>query len=208
MAGGHSGGQVDGLAEGQPGGQPSSQPVEQNFGKVVGLYVGDGKGEIKRSCLSLELTTEGIVGDRHAGALRKADVRDRGVERGTLIRNWRQWSAISVEELEEIGKNLFGKSLAPGAPVDPSYLGPNMLISGIAGFSRLAVGTILRLPHAELLVEGENEPCVKVGKVLVTQCGVGDKRDFVRAGRHLRGLVGSVRVPGMIAIGDQVVVVK
>lgn len=170
-------------------------------GKVEQLYKSSGKAVKKNACAFLTLSLDGIEGDRHAGALKKADGRDKGIERGTMIRNWRQWSAVSAEELRAVAANLELEDL------DGALLGPNLVISGIANFTQLPPGTLLKFPDATLFVEAENDPCTKAGKTIATVHKNVTPQSFVKAAWHLRGIVGVVQKAGIIKAGDAVEVI-
>lgn len=173
----------------------------ENLGHVELLFAGKGNAVQKQAVLLLELSLHGIIGDRHAGELKKADGRDKGIIRGTLIRNWRQWSAVSFEEINVIAENLQVENL------DPALLGPNLVISGIENFTQLPVGTLLEFPEAILLVERENDPCTKAGKVVQSTYNGVTEHSFVKAAWHRRGLVGTVKQAGLIRAGDPIRVV-
>ena len=59
----------------------------------------------KQPCALLEMTLDGIVGDRHSGQSRQAWGHDKQPA-GTVRRNERLWSAMSVEELAEINQSM------------------------------------------------------------------------------------------------------
>src|SRR6476620_10703789 len=101
----------------------------------------------------VRVTMEGFEGDKHAGITRLSDARTPHFKRGTVIRNSRQVSLVSVEELAEIAANM-------GLPlIEPEWLGANLLLSGIPNLTLLPPGTRLFFPkEAVLVVEGENEP--------------------------------------------------
>ncbi len=165
-------------------------------GRVESLYVGRDKGVQKEQCALLELCPDGIVGDRHSGTLKKADGRDKGIVRGTMIRNWRQWSAISIEEIELMRKHLNLDEL------QGALLGPNFIVSGIENFTQLPHGTLLRFPDAELFVEAENDPCTQAGRAIATVHSGIAPQQFVKAAWHIRGLVGIVSQAGIARAGD------
>ncbi len=66
----------------------------------------DGAYLISAPQAALYANLEGIEGDRHAGWTRKADARVPFYPRGTVIRNTRQVSLVSVEELAEMATAL------------------------------------------------------------------------------------------------------
>ena len=181
--------------------ESSTSPSKRTTGRVEALFVGRGKAVRKEDCALIEVRPEGIVGDRHAGALKKADSRDKGIARGTMIRNWRQWSAVATEEMAVIaaGLNL--------ALLDGALLGPNLIVSGIENFTKLPPGTLLRFPEAVLFVEAENDPCTHAGKAVKLDNSEVNPNHFVKAALGKRGLVGTVHTPGMIRVGDIVEVI-
>ena len=77
-------------------------------GEVVGVYLSQMKNSLESQALSsIEANETGIVGDKHIGVMMKSDARQTATyTRGTLIRNNRQWSAVSVEELAEVAQKM------------------------------------------------------------------------------------------------------
>ena len=140
------------------------------------------------------LSFAGLEGDRHAGLTMRSGVRQKHLPRGTEIRNSRQLSLVSVEELARIAAAL-------GLPrLDYRAFAANVLVSGIPSLTQLPSGTRLVFSSgAVLVVDGENEPCIKVGKRIA--------RGFVKAAHGLRGLVAWVERPGPIRRGDSVTLV-
>src|SRR5581483_2763399 len=107
------------------------------YGTVEALCVRERDEAPKQPRSFIELTLEGVVGDVHAGYTRQSDGREPLVKRGTPIRNARQWSGVSQEELAAIANNL-------GLPqVEPGWLSANITFSGIPSFSKLPKGTRL-----------------------------------------------------------------
>jgi hypothetical protein len=165
-------------------------------GRVEALCVSH-KGNVAKE--EIELTLEGIVGDSHSGFTRKSDVRDTGIKRGTAVRNWRQWSAVSSEELAVVAERLGIDFL------DPALLTANLCFSGIPDFTRLPRGTTLWFPSgAVLTVEEENEPCLGPGKEINACHPKVVPAAFPKAAVHLRGLVGVIYQAGLIRVGDAV----
>ena len=166
------------------------------IGRVTNLFVGGGSGVRKEPVAILELDEAGIIGDRHAGLLKKADSRDKGIKRGTMIRNWRQWSAVSVEELEQIARNL-------GVPnIDAAQLGANLYFEGIPQLTQCPAGALLKFSDAILLVEAENDPCTHAGNSLKENHPDLVPNKFVKAAMHLRGIVGTVYKSGVVRAGE------
>jgi len=171
--------------------------IEEWVMRVEAVYVGDEPTSLKKAPREyIEIDMEGIVGDKHAGFTKLADVRDKGIEKGTVVRNWRQWSGLSVLEVAEIALNLGIESF------DPACLGPNLLFSGIEGFSKLPKGTTFWFPDRPgLLVEAENLPCINPGQEIANGHPI-NPSDFVKAALDRRGLVGTIVHPGRIQVGD------
>ena len=174
--------------------------------KVEALGIADQPPDFVTRPLELAvLSYAGLEGDRHAGLTAKSGVRQKHVPRGTEIRNARQLSLVSVEELAEVARAL-------GVPrVDYRWLGANALLSGAPGLTRCPPGSRLVFASgAVLVVDGENEPCRKAGRAVAQGLGVAESvaTAFVRAALHLRGLVAWVERPGVIRLGDSVTLVS
>ncbi len=148
----------------------------------------------------------GIVGsEKYYGAGKLSDVRDRNfLEDKTFpkkieVRNWRQWSAVSVEELAQIAQKL------DTGEIDPSLLGANISFSGVENFTQLTRGTVIRFPEDTiLLVEEENTPCVNPGQEIAKVYNHVNPSHFVKAAMGMRGLVGVVYRSGIVRINDVV----
>lgn len=171
---------------------------------VMSVHAGSSDDMSKQAHASIEVELDGIVGDAHRSYSRKAWAGDKQPE-GTLRRNERQWSAVSVEELLEIQDAMDLVEMPT-----PTELGANLCISGIRELSRLPKGTVLKFPSGvELIVEEYNPPCHDMGRKLaathVTRSGEPlATTAFSKAAKLSRGLVGVVEVPGVIEAGDEV----
>lgn len=181
------------------------------------------RGHVEHLCINGEQVSsilfglEGPRGDRHAGFTRKTSGHDSALLRlphmrkGMPIANMRTWSAISKEEMDEVGAAL-------SCEVPMECLLANLCISDIPRFSQLEVGMLLVFPsrcdgqepeetRAILYVGQENTPCAVVGNRLEKhhqQPGLSAK--FVHAANGKRGLVGSVLSPGRVLPNDEVLV--
>ena len=150
----------------------------------------------RRSAIALGF--EGIDGDKHAGFTRAADARVPHYPRGTLIRNERQVSIVSEEDLAQIAAALELDRVLP------EWLGANLLVSGIDALTLLPPGVRMHFPSgAALVVTAENMPCVGPGRVLADEFKRPKLRSqFAKAALHLRGVLAVVERPGHIATGD------
>lgn len=174
----------------------------QLTGRTVRVLIGpEPKHVLTRDMPEVKVSLEGFVGDRHAGLTRKADVRTPWFPRGAVVRNTRQVSLVSTEELALIAQAL-------GVPqVLAAWLGANLELAGVPRLTQLPPGTRLFFPEdATLVVEGENEPCRKAGRSLEAHhpelAGLASR--FVKAAHQRRGLVAWVERAGLIRPGDRV----
>ena len=174
--------------------------------KVVSVHAGSNNDLSKEERSTIQVELDGIVGDRHRSYLRETWPGDKQPE-GTMRRNERQWSAVSLEELADLTDTL-GLS----EPLSPATLGANLCLTGIRELSRLPKGTLLKFPSgAELLVEEYNPPCHDMGKQLADKYTTRSGRAlastaFSKAAKQTRGVVGVVEVAGTISAGDEVTV--
>jgi len=175
--------------------------------RVESVHAGCNDDLSKEEHPSIQVELDGIVGDRHRSSQRKTWQGDKQPE-GTVRRNERQWSAVSVEELAEIRE-----AMDLSDDLTATCLGANICLSGVPELSRLPKGTLLRFPSgAELVVEEYNPPCQDMSKKIA---GLYAMRSgellsptaFSKAAKLSRGVVGVVEVPGPISAGDEVVVV-
>ena len=173
---------------------------------VVSVHSGSNDDLSKEQHASIQVELDGVVGDRHRSYTRKAWAGDKQPQ-GTVRRNERQWSAVSVEELTDIQHEM---DLAE--PLTATSLGTNLCIKGVAELSRLPKGTLLKFPSgAELVVEEYNPPCRDMGEKLAARHKTNSGKPlppaaFSKAAKLSRGVVGSVEVAGVIKTGDEVVI--
>ncbi len=131
-------------------------------GNTLGVYLGlDPVSFVTTPQPQVMVTFAGFEGDRHAGIIRKADSRTPHYPRGTEIRNDRQISIVSVEELAQI-------AAAMDVPeIKPEWLGANLSLEGIPRLTCLPPMTRLYFSSgAVLVVQAENLPCQHPGKII------------------------------------------
>ena len=181
--------------------------MKKILAKIVSVHSGSNDDLSKEEHASIQVKLDGIVGDRHRSYVRDTYKVDKQPF-GTVRRNERQWSAVSVEELAGISAEM---KLREG--ITAASVGANLCIEGIPELSRLPKGTLLQFPSgAELMVEEFNPPCSDMSKIQAsvhqTQSGepVSDTA-FSRAAKLSRGVVGVVEAAGTINAGDEVTVV-
>jgi len=149
---------------------------------------------------SITLTFAGVEGDRHAGLTRRSGSREPWYPRGLLMRNERQISILSEEELAEVAVGL-------GIPALPAeWIGGNLLLGGLAHLTQLPSRSILMFPSgAAIRIDGDNGPCRASGRSIASQTGQpAHEFAFAKAAENRRGLVGWVEREGTIAAGDAV----
>ena len=169
-------------------------------GHVAGVMVGLEAGSLVTTRKAeVRVTLEGFEGDRHAGLTRLSDSRTPHYPRGTVIRNSRQVTIVSAEELAEV-------AAAMGLPaLPPEWLGANLCLRGVPALTHLPPSARLYFPgDAVLAVEGENLPCRLPGEVIQSRHPdlPGLATAFPKAALHKRGLVAWVERPGTIREGD------
>jgi len=170
-------------------------------GRVEGVFVVESEAVESTPRAELQLTYAGVVGDRHEGLVRPSGAREPWYPRGTRMRNERQVSILSTEELAEVAAELKLPRL-PG-----EWIGANLVLSGIQHFSRLPPRTMLMFPSgATIRIDGDNGPCRKSGSAIVRHHP--DRKDvefaFVKVAMNKRGLVGWVEREGVVRPGDEV----
>ena len=181
--------------------------MKKMSGTVVSVHAGSNDDLSKESHDSITAELDGFVGDRHKSYTREAWAGDKQ-QKGTIRRNERQWSAVSVEELGEIGQSMGLKET-----LSAEHVGANLCLQGIPGLSRLPKGTLLKFPSgAELAVEEYNPPCHDMGKKLAGRYTAKSGKPlsttaFSKASKLNRGVVGVIEATGVINAGDEVTVI-
>ncbi len=174
---------------------------------VISVHAGSNDDLSKESHDSITAELDGFVGDRHKSYTRETWAGDKQ-QRGTIRRNERQWSAVSVEELADIEQ-----AMDLNEPLSAGRVGANLCLQGVADLSRLPKGTLLKFPSgAELVVEEYNPPCHQMGKKLAASYATktGEPLSttaFSKAAKLKRGVVGVIETAGIINAGDEVTVV-
>ncbi|MGF1553645.1 MAG: MOSC domain-containing protein [Paracoccaceae bacterium] len=148
---------------------------------------------------AVEARFAGLDGECHGGLTRPSCSRVLKLHpaRGTEIRNTRQVSILSAEELAGIAADLGLDRL------DPSWLGANLVMEGIPALTTLPPASRLAFEGgAVLAVDVENGPCRFPGDVIEAE-RPGHGRGFAKAARGRRGVVGWVERPGRLRVGER-----
>jgi hypothetical protein len=149
----------------------------------------------------LNLRFDGIEGDCHAGLTRPSDSRTlRQYRRNTAIRNVRQLTLLSREELADIA------AIMDIPEVKPEWIGANVVTSGIPDLTLLPPSSRMQFPSgATIVVDMENEPCRYPAEV-IEKHNPGQKVGFVKAAKHKRGVTAWVEREGKVGIGDEITI--
>lgn len=148
---------------------------------------------------SARVSYEGLEGESHSGLVRLSCVRVRHqYKEGTEIRNTRQISIVSVEELAAIADNM-------GIPeLEPEWVGANLLVSGIPDFTKIPPSTrLIFAGGASLVVDLENSPCKYPGEI-IDRHHPGKGSLFAKAAYGRRGVTAWVEREGSIDTGDSI----
>lgn len=139
-------------------------------GSVVQTLRAGGRDFVSAPVDALDLTMEGVKGDFHSGLVRRSGGREPWYQRGSLMRNERQVSILSLEELLVIADNM-------GLPkVEAGWIGTNLVLEGVADLSFLPPRTLLLFEGgAALRVDGYNAPCRLAGGSIARHAGASRK---------------------------------
>lgn len=146
---------------------------------------------------ALQLGFAGPDGEDHAGLTRPSDSRVLAqYRRGTEIRNVRQLSILSEEEIATIAADMGVDALSP------SLFGATMVVRGIPDFTHIPPSSRLQdeTTGTTLTVDMENRPCTLVSKEIE---GVypGYGKAFKPAAEGRRGVTAWVERVGEIHLG-------
>lgn len=147
----------------------------------------------------INATFAGPEGEAHGGLTRPACSRVVAqYPRGTTIRNTRQFSILSAEELTAIAKKMGMERL------DPGLVGATLVISGIPDLTHLPPSSRLQAEGgATLVVDMENQPCQLPAKPIERlHPGFGARFKSAAVGR--RGITAWVEAEGELRVGQKV----
>lgn len=168
-------------------------------GEVVWLGHVPAGGSLRSHAVErLQLGFNGISGGRHDGENRPSCSRVQNLyPRDTEIRNVRQLSILSEQELADIAAAM-GE-----AALDPGLLGASIVLRGIPDFTHVPPSSRLQSGSGTTLtVDMENLPCVLPGREIEAE-RPGKGRGFKPAAEGLRGVTAWVERPGALALGDR-----
>ncbi|MGB3315768.1 MAG: MOSC domain-containing protein [Albidovulum sp.] len=146
----------------------------------------------------MPLSWAGYDDDFHSGVTRPSCSRVVSQHaKGTEIRNVRQVSVVSAEELAGIAISLGLDE------IDPAWLGASVVISGIPDFSHVPPSSRLQAENGTtLVVDMQNRPC-RFPALTIGKARPGEGRDFKAAAEGRRGVTAWVERPGALTVGDR-----
>lgn len=179
---------------------PALNPTDY-YGTITWLgHVGDRDVALASTPLTeISAGFAGAPGEAHGGLTRPACSRVAGqYKRDTEIRNVRQFTILSQEELAAIARDM------GIATLDPALLGASMVISGIPDFTHLPPSSRLQANSgATLVVDMENRPCTLPAPGIET-AHPGFGKTFKPAALGRRGVTAWVEREGIFRIGDPI----
>ncbi len=155
----------------------------------------------KQPVPEVRLLFSGVEGDCHGGLTRKSDSRMlKQFKRGTPVRNARQLSVLSAEELAEVAARM------EIPEVKPEWVGANLVARGIPDLTLLPPSSRLQFSSgAMIVVDIENHPC-RYPADIIQRYNPQQKMGFVKAAMHKRGIVAWVEAEGIVRLGDSITV--
>lgn len=193
---------------------------------VTGLFVGtEQESFVTHPVGILTLDQEGIVGEprqKRRGLVMPADVRTRGVRKGTVVPHQQHVSIIDEPSLttiadalridEELVRNRLGLSRVQFLA---GCMGANLVVSQIepGGLYDVPNGSVMgRLDdegyfETAVQISRYNSPCIHPGRAIAERYPDPSENmaaDFVRIAESCRGVVAGVYVAGSLSVGDTV----
>ena len=171
-----------------------------HYGEIIWLgAVGDRDAGLRSaSSQTLSLGFAGPTGETHGGLTRASCSRVLSqYKRGTEIRNVRQLSIVSEEELSAIAHDM-------GIPhLDPSWIGASVVLRGIADFSYVPPSSRLQNDAGTTLtVDMQNRPCHLPVAEIKREHPV-EAKAFKAAAWGRRGVTAWIEREGKLSVGDR-----
>lgn len=146
---------------------------------------------------AVDVTLDGFPGEDHGGATRASCVRVRSqYTPGTEIRNTRQLSILSAEELAQTAAAMGLER------IDPAWVGASIIIEGIPDFTHVPPASRLMSDSGVgIAIDIENRPCIYPGKEIEAEAE-GFGKLYKPAAKGRRGVTAWVEHGGHLAVGD------
>lgn len=147
---------------------------------------------------ALTLGFSGDQGARHEGETRASCVRVKNLyPEGTEIRNVRQLSVLSAEEVQMIADDMGLDQL------DPALMGASIVLRGIPDFTHVPPSSRLQAESGlTIVIDMENRPCVLPGREIEAETP-GKGAAFKPAAKDRRGITAWVERPGSLRVGEK-----
>ena len=147
---------------------------------------------------AMPLSFQGYEQESHAGLTRPSCSRvTMQHPRGTTIRNVRQVSLVSEEEMAVIAGRLGLER------VEPEWLGASVVVAGLPDFTHLPPSSRLQGEDGcTLVVDMLNQPCTQVSKTIET-ARPGHGKAFKAVANGLRGVTAWVEREGTLRLGGR-----
>ena len=170
-------------------------------GRVTGLYVNNSRdADLESNALDrVTATYAGFEGEDHGGLTRPSCSRVKlQYKPGTEIRNTRQISILSREELDAVAAEMDLDMIAP------EWVGANLILEGIPALTQMPPSSRLVFEGgASLVVDMENGPC-RFAAEQINQHRPGKGLRFAKVADGRRGVTAWVEKVGEIALGESV----
>ena len=178
---------------------PELVPTD-HYGEIIWLgRVASREASLRSDAVDqVTATYAGIEGEDHSGLTRPSCVRVKSqYPEGTEIRNTRQISILSAEELAEIAADI------GVAEMNPEWLGASMVVKGIADFSHVPPNSRLQSDSGTTLtIDMLNGPCSWPGKEIEADAA-GHGKAFKAAAMGKRGVTAWVEREGSLRVGEK-----
>ncbi|MFT5065020.1 MAG: hypothetical protein ACI9TA_000629 [Reinekea sp.] len=178
---------------------PALTPTQQ-IGEIVWIgTVAPNAGLRSVPTPALTMTYAGAEGEAHSGLTRASCVRVRAQwPEGTEIRNVRQLSVMSQEEIDEIAVDCGLDAL------DPALLGCSLVVKGISDFSHVPPSSRLQSEDGTtIVIDMQNRPCNLPAREIEADHPAHGK-PFKAAAKGKRGVTAWVEREGTFRVGDKV----
>jgi hypothetical protein len=184
----------------QPSLPPGIKPPSRQDRRSNGLGLTPKREDILRGFETAEILLgfEGIAGDVHEGATRSSCSRVTQLyPLNTEIRNTRQLTILSTENLAEIARDMGLEKISP------ELVGANVVVENIPDLSHLTPSSRLQSESGTtIVVDRLNQPCTYPARS-IEKAHPGFGKLFRRAAEGRRGVTAWVERPGVLKIGDR-----
>ncbi|WP_299611400.1 sulfurase [uncultured Tateyamaria sp.] len=146
---------------------------------------------------AVDVTLDGLPGEDHGGPTRPSCVRVRTqYKEGTVIRNTRQLSIVSAEELAATAEAMGLER------IDPAWVGASLVIEGIPDFTHVPPSSrLMSASGVGIAIDMENRPCVLPGREIEMEAeGFGAR--YKPAAKARRGVTAWIEHGGRLVLGD------